>query len=92
MTPPVNGEPGSQDVEDEIRSLEEYCDQLAEAIDEFEHEARRCRDRLERAGGASHDLARELKRLEDNRRFSRRELERARQRLDELREISRNRE
>lgn len=75
----------SRRVEDEIAELEEYCEELAEAIDEFEHEARRCRDRLERVGGQSHELTRELARLTDNRNLNRRELEQARRRLQELR-------
>ena len=72
-------------LEAEIATLEEYCEELAEAIDEFEHEARRCRDRLERAGGESHQLARELGRLTRNRDFNREELEKSRRRLDRLR-------
>lgn len=78
-------EPETGQVDDEIRALETYCDQLGDAIDEFNHEARRCRDRLERAGGESHDVARELKRLNDNLRLNRSELDRARRRLDTLR-------
>lgn len=70
---------------EEIVRLEEYCEELADAIDEFEHEARRCRDRLERVGGQSHRLTRDLKALEDNRAYNRRELERARVRISELR-------
>lgn len=69
----------------EARSLQEYCEGLREAIDEFEHEARRCRERLERVGGDSHQLARELARLERNRKDNRKALEQARRRLDELR-------
>lgn len=79
----VNGESGTDGPDDEIRSLETFCEQLEEAIDEFEHEARRCRDRLER-GGESHRITRELKRLRDNRDLNRAELDRARRRLETL--------
>jgi chromosome segregation ATPase len=64
--------------------LEKYCEGLAEAIDEFEHEARRCRDKIQRQGGESHRLARELRSLKRNCDFNRDELERARRRLTEL--------
>lgn len=74
-------------IDAEISSLEEYCEELSDAIDDFEHEARRCRDKLERVGGLSHDLARELKRLEENRNLNRRELEKANRRIAELKEI-----
>lgn len=77
------------EIEAEIRSLQEYCEGLLEAIDEFEHQTRRCRDRLERAGGESHQVARELTRLNHNRRLNRKELDKARRRLDELRKHSR---
>jgi chromosome segregation ATPase len=70
----------------EIAALEEYCEELSDAIDDFEHEARRCRDKLERVGGLSHDLARELKRLEENRNLNRREMEKARHRIAELKQ------
>ncbi|MFZ0486489.1 MAG: hypothetical protein WAL83_05785 [Arenicellales bacterium] len=71
-------------LEDEVAALEKYCEELEDAIDEFEHEERRCRDRLERGGGQSHQLTLELKRLTDNRDFNCRELERARAQLAEL--------
>jgi len=74
----------SRQAEDEVAALEEYCEELEDAIDEFEHEVRRCRDRLERVGGQSHQLTRELKRLTNNRDLNFRELERARSRLAEL--------
>lgn len=71
-------------IESEIASLQEYCDELADAIDDFEHQARRCRDRLERSGGESHDAARDLKRFTDNRDFNRSELEKSRRRIEQL--------
>ena len=76
------------DVDSEIAWLEEYCDGLSEAIGDLAHEARRVRDKLERVGGQSHQLTRELKRLEENRRFNLKELEKARRRLAELRKQS----
>jgi predicted RNase H-like nuclease (RuvC/YqgF family) len=71
-------------MEREITDLETYCEELAEAIDDFDHEARRCRDRLERAGGGTHEINRELRRLSENRRLNRRELDKARRRIDAL--------
>lgn len=72
-------------IHDEIAALEEYCNELVDAIDEFEHQARRCRDRLERAGGESHDAARDLKRLIENRDYNRSELDKSRRRIERLR-------
>lgn len=72
-------------IESEIARLEEYCEELANAIDDFEHEARRCRDKLERAGGDSHQIARALKILADNRDFNRQELQESRRRIEALR-------
>jgi chromosome segregation ATPase len=81
----MSAERDTAGIREEIRALEVYCEELAEAIGEFEHEARRCRDRQERAGGESRQAAKQLKRVEDNRKLNRKELERARRRLDELR-------
>lgn len=75
----------SRAIRDEIEALEAYCAELIGAIDEFEHDARRCRDRLERVGGQSHRLSRDLKRLEQNRDFNRRELADSRRRMEALR-------
>lgn len=75
---------GPEPIEDEIRRLEKYCEGLVEAIDEFEHEARRCRDRIERQSGEPHKLARELQTLTRNCDLNRDELEKARRRLAEL--------
>lgn len=68
----------------EIETLQAYCEELVEAIDEFEHQARRCRDRLERAGGLSHGAEAELKRLKQNRELNREELEKSRYRIEQL--------
>lgn len=76
---------GTGQIEREIAALEAYCEELAEAIDELEHDTRRCRDRLERAGGDLHQIARALKQLTENRDLNRRELEKSRRRIDELR-------
>lgn len=73
----------------EIARLEKYCEQLEDAIDELEHDARRCRDKLERAGGDSHGLSRELDRLKRNSAYNRKELEAARRRIHELESVSR---
>ena len=76
-----------EQIDAEIAALQEYCEELSDAIDDFKHEARRCRDKLERVGGRSHDLAQELKRLEENRNLNRRELDKANRRIAELKEI-----
>ncbi|MDZ7841620.1 MAG: hypothetical protein U5R46_12530 [Gammaproteobacteria bacterium] len=68
----------------ELETLEAYCEELVEAIDDFEHQARRCRDRLEREGGLSHGAEAELKRLKQNRELNREELKRSRRRIEEL--------
>lgn len=68
----------------EVESLEAYCEELVEAIDDFEHQARRCRDRLERAGGLSRGAEAELKRLKQNRELNREELEKSRRRIKAL--------
>lgn len=81
----MSRDPDIARIKDKIRSLEEYCEELLEAMGEFEHEARRCRDRLERAGEEPQRLERELKRLNDNRRLNGKELVKARRRLDGLR-------
>lgn len=68
----------------EVETLEAYCEELVEAIDDFEHQARRCRDRLEREGGLSHGAEAELKRLKQNRELNREELEKSRRRIEKL--------
>lgn len=68
----------------EVQTLEAYCEELVEAIDDFEHQARRCRDRLEREGGLSHGAEAELKRLKQNRELNREELEKSRRRIKKL--------
>lgn len=77
----------TEQIEREIAALETYCEELAEAIDELEHNTRRCRDRLERAGGDPHQIARALKQLTGNRDLNRRELEKSRRRIDELKAV-----
>lgn len=72
-------------IQSEIATLELYCEELMNAIDDFEHEARRCRDKLERAGGDSHQIARALKALADNRDLNSKELEESRRRIEALR-------
>lgn len=68
----------------EIEKLEAYCDELVEAIDDFEHQSRRCRDRLEREGGLSLGAEAELKRLKQNRELNREELAKSRRRIEKL--------
>ncbi|HSH41292.1 MAG TPA: hypothetical protein VK973_04120 [Arenicellales bacterium] len=73
-----------EQIQSEIARLEAYCNELADAIDDFEHNARRCRERLERSGGAPRQIERELERLSANRELNRRELMRTRQRIEQL--------
>lgn len=68
----------------EIETLEAYCEELVEAIDDFEHRARRCRDQLEREGGLSPGAEAELRRLKHNRELNREELETSRCRIEKL--------
>ena len=70
--------------ESETQRLEAFCKQLVEAIDEFEHELRRCKDAMERAGGRSAEHERRMRKLLENRDMNIKELEKARQRIREL--------
>lgn len=79
---------GNASAGSEIARLEAYCEQLEDAIDELEHEARRCRDKLERAGGHTHAISRELERLKRNSAHNRKELAAARRRVDALKSSS----
>jgi len=80
----MSGAPGAGGSDDEIAGLEARCGQLEEAIDQLEHEARRCRDKLERAGGQSRALSAEIDRLERSSARNRRELQAARRRINAL--------
>ena len=68
----------------EIKRLEGYCRQLIDAIDEFEHELRRCKDAAERAGGASASVAKRMRELRDNIDLNTRELDQARRSIERL--------
>ena len=52
--------------------------ELSSALAEFEHQARRIRDRLERGGGRSSVLEMELKQVEENLDLTRRDIARVR--------------
>ncbi|MDH3316945.1 MAG: hypothetical protein OER43_14420 [Gammaproteobacteria bacterium] len=58
---------------------------LLSALAEFDHEARRVRDRLERHGGSAFVLETRLSQLEQNMATTKRELERVRTKLESLR-------
>ncbi|MDX1513081.1 MAG: hypothetical protein R3174_04995 [Gammaproteobacteria bacterium] len=58
----------SSELEDRRRALES-------ALHEFEHQARRIRDRLERVGGRSFALEVELEQVEENLKVTRRDIE-----------------
>lgn len=51
---------------DELGRLQRFCVRLLEAIDEFDHEIRRCSDALERAGGTSPEHEARLRVLRAN--------------------------
>ena len=51
----------------EIEHLEGVELRLENALEETDHQARRCRDGIERAGGVSRDLESELGMLDENR-------------------------
>lgn len=67
-----------------IARLEREQRTLAEALAEFEHEARRVRDQLERRGGRGFVLEERLGQLERNVAVTRRDLENVRNKLDEM--------
>lgn len=58
---------------------------LLSALAEFDHEARRVRDRLERQGGRAFALETRLSQLEENTATTKRELEIVRTKLESLR-------
>lgn len=58
---------------------------LLSALAEFDHEARRVRDRLERHGGRAFVLEARLSQLEQNMATTKRDLERVRTKLQSLR-------
>ena len=64
--------------------MEAYCKQLIEAIDEFEHELRRCADALERAGGRSTRHESRMHELRKNRDMNIKEVEKLRQQIQKL--------
>lgn len=67
--------------ENVIARLESEQRALAEALAEFEHEARRVRDQLERRGGRGFVLEERLDQLERNVAATRRDLETVRNKL-----------
>lgn len=68
----------------EIRRLELFSEKLIEAIDDFEHELRRCSDAAERAGGSSSQNERRAQQLRRNRELNLQDLERTRRQIKEL--------
>lgn len=70
----------------EIRRLELFSEKLLEAIDDFEHELRRCSDAAERAGRGSSQNERRVQQLLRNRELNRQDLERTRRRIEELKQ------
>ena len=68
----------------EMQQLKAFCKQLIEAIDEFEHELRRCADALERAGGISAQHESRMRELRKNRDMNVEELEKTRKKIHEL--------
>lgn len=67
-----------------IERLERMREQLLSARDEFEHQARRGGDALQRAGGASRDIEQRLGLLGENLKLTDQDLERGRRELEGL--------
>ena len=72
---------------DDITRLQSEERALVSALAEFDHEARRARDQLERSGGRSFALEARLQQLEENLTVTRRDLERVRASIDALRSV-----
>ena len=69
---------------DDIARLESERRVLAEALAEFEHEARRVRDQLERRSGQGFVLEDRLDQIERNIAATRRDLDNVRDQLDRI--------
>ena len=76
--------------EPEIQRLKAFCKQLTEAIDEFEHELRRCADALERSGGKSSLYEKRIRELRENRDLNIKELQQAQKKIQKLKNIADN--
>ena len=74
------------DLEQEIARLATHADALTTALGEFDHQARRYRDALERAGGRSREAERALKALRENQGLAGRDRAAAEAALDALRD------
>ena len=74
------------DLEQEIARLAAHADELTAALGEFDHQARRYRDALERAGGRSREAERALKDLRENETLAGRDRAAAEATLDALRD------
>jgi len=74
------------DLEQEIARLTAVADELTGALGEFDHQARRFRDALERAGGRSRDAEQALKELRENQDLAGRDREAAQAAIDGLRD------
>jgi septal ring factor EnvC (AmiA/AmiB activator) len=92
-TPKVEHDGDAGSVEAEMRRLDDVNAQLQSALDDLEHDMRRCTDALERAGWQSGELEGRMSTLRGNRRIIMDEQERNRgtharlgQRLATLRE------
>jgi len=62
------------DLEGEIAALEKRLRSLRSGLGEFTHEARRTGDALERAGGRAPGAEARMKRLEENRKLTERDI------------------
>jgi len=76
----------ASDLEQEIARLAVHADALTTALGEFDHQARRYRDALERAGGRSREAERALAALRENQDLAGRDRDAARSTLDALRD------
>ncbi len=74
------------DLEQEVARLTAQADELTTVLGEFDHQARRYRDALERAGGRSREAERALRELGENQALAGRERAAAAAALDTLRD------
>jgi chromosome segregation ATPase len=74
------------DLEQEIARLTALADELTAALGEFDHQARRYRDALERAGGRSREVEQALEQLRGNQDLAGRDRTAAQAALDALRD------
>ena len=74
----------ADDLERELIRLQDHDRELLASLGEFDHQSRRFRDALERAGGRSRDAERALERLKSNQDLAGRDRTRTQGEIDRL--------